>query len=83
MIVRRMSAQQALFFGLFLRIWKRKASKNGPNRHALISPKAEVRGSNPFGRAIKYGLFTSRFGRRGSPVCRSRQDRRAGVRLGK
>ena len=57
MNVRNMSAQSSPISGLFRHIPETKLNRSKRNHAALISPKAEVRGSNPFGRANKISDF--------------------------
>jgi hypothetical protein len=51
MIVRRMSALPPVFFRDLPSVRRVKSPWNAANRDAPFSPKAKVRGSNPFGRA--------------------------------
>jgi len=51
MTVLKMSAQQTLLSAIFRFTQDRKRAKNLVDSTVRSSPKAEVRGSNPFGRA--------------------------------
>jgi hypothetical protein len=53
MTVRRMSALPRGFFAEIGLDAGQQTNKNGPKRAVQFSPKAKVRGSNPFGRASK------------------------------
>jgi hypothetical protein len=66
MIVRRMSALPLQFFAETRLVGRQKCCKHGPQQDVRFSPKAEVTGSNPVGRAsvlavrsghMGYGLF--------------------------
>ena len=49
MTVRRMSAQQPRFFGLFRAFARQECRETGANREGLRTPKAEVTRSNRVG----------------------------------
>jgi hypothetical protein len=51
MIVRRMSALPLQFFAETRLVGRQKCCKHGPQQDVRFSPKAEVTGSNPVGRA--------------------------------
>ena len=57
MTVRRMSALPWYFYPKFSLPITKTTLKNGTQHLVRISPKAEVRGSNPFGRANKIRVF--------------------------
>jgi hypothetical protein len=59
MTVRRMSALPWHFYPKFSLSSTKTTLKNGTQHLVRISPKAEVRGSNPFGRATPLGRVTN------------------------
>jgi hypothetical protein len=61
MTVRRMSALRQCFCLKFDSSSAKKPPKDKAQRHVRISPKAEVRGSNPFGRASDKVLMRPNF----------------------